>query len=532
MTITITTLVAHGLEVGNVVSFEDIIWDLDGNSEQPDQLNGGTYCVDSVPSPTTYTITECGYANKVAIHNQKDDTLTIWATDGTDWTQVGNGGPLVTTGIYGDLASLTFAAWDADQTTLRVAWIDESVSRGGSGELTTFEFNGTNWSQIGNAFDYTASVEDFTFMTAMTATRIMVYVGSFAEARVYDFDGTDWARVGVDLEVPADGTPRLGFVSAMTSSRVAYVNTSLGRLRAMDFDGNDWAQVGNFLSYTGDNDALGYVEALSSTRIILMVSAAKLLRTFDFDGADWTEVGTGTTLTDTDIERATPLSSNRIAMVGMNAAQTHSHLTIYDFDGANWVQVGNRTVVSTQVTSVHSSIATFPGSGDAVDTTGWTDYDSDGSAFEQVSTISGLDHLEGESVVGLANGIPFTGTTVSSGAITRQTSKAQVGLEFCHRFQSLKQDVGAPSGSALGKPKRIGNMTVSLLWAADFTYGDDLLDTMFASDNDNTNVHTGERYLEMDSGWSSDERFVFKGCEPLPWFCLAVMPEIWTNDLK
>ncbi len=55
------------------------------------------------------------------------------------------------------------------------------------------------------------------------------------------------------------------------------------------------------------------------------------------------------------------------------------------------------------------------------------------------TTISGLDHLEGEEVVALANGAVVTGLTVTSGAITlpAETTMAHIGLPITAQLQTL-----------------------------------------------------------------------------------------------
>lgn len=63
------------------------------------------------------------------------------------------------------------------------------------------------------------------------------------------------------------------------------------------------------------------------------------------------------------------------------------------------------------------------------------------------TVISGLDHLEGESVAILADGYEVTGKTVSSGSITldRAASKVHVGLPYTPVIETL--DIDTPSES-------------------------------------------------------------------------------------
>ena len=334
--------------------------------------------------------------------------------------------------------------------------------------------------------------------------------------------------------------------------QIAYIDGLDDILRAYSFDGTTWAQVGNDKAIT--NTSENALTALSANRIVHLDGLVDKLETYDFDGTDWALVGSGATVTDNGSSALVALSKNRVALVedGLNGLDIG--ISTYDFNGTSWALVGTRfstglTRDQPSLISIASFFKVGPGpdttppassaaaatagsSGGAIDDAGWTAYSAGGFTNEQVNTVTGLDHLEGEVVVGIDDGSPFSKKKVSSGSINLgESSRAQIGLEFCHRFKSLKPNVGAPSGVGIGKKKRIGEMTVALLWSSNFDYGDDLLDTLFASTNPETNVFTGERRLKMDSGWSSDERYVFSGCIPLPWFCMAVLPEIWTNDL-
>jgi len=82
----------------------------------------------------------------------------------------------------------------------------------------------------------------------------------------------------------------------------------------------------------------------------------------------------------------------------------------------------------------------------------------DGSS---TTTITGLDHLEGETVKIWADGALQTDKTVASGQITldRAASVAQVGLGYRHKWKSLQLAYGAQAGSATGKnkvPQKVG----------------------------------------------------------------------------
>jgi len=80
------------------------------------------------------------------------------------------------------------------------------------------------------------------------------------------------------------------------------------------------------------------------------------------------------------------------------------------------------------------------------------------------ATLTGLDHLEGETVVCWADGV-YKGTfTVASGSITLSSSvsNAIVGLPYTARYKSTKLAYAAANGTALNRRKRVENIGLIL----------------------------------------------------------------------
>lgn len=79
-----------------------------------------------------------------------------------------------------------------------------------------------------------------------------------------------------------------------------------------------------------------------------------------------------------------------------------------------------------------------------------------------VTTVTGLDHLEGLTVTGLADGNVIPLSVVTNGAITlaNPASAVIVGLPFLPQLQSLYAEGGAPT--VQGRRKKIGAVTVRL----------------------------------------------------------------------
>jgi hypothetical protein len=114
---------------------------------------------------------------------------------------------------------------------------------------------------------------------------------------------------------------------------------------------------------------------------------------------------------------------------------------------------------------------------DETDNTSFNFLDSqlayDGSA---TTTISGLDHLEGETVSILANGATHPNKTVSSGSITldRSSTKVKVGLPYTSLLQTMRLDAGSQNGTSQGKTKRIFDITLRIYESIGIEVGPDL----------------------------------------------------------
>jgi hypothetical protein len=174
-----------------------------------------------------------------------------------------------------------------------------------------------------------------------------------------------------------------------------------------------------------------------------------------------------------------------------------------------------------------------------IDGTAFGAYVAGGVARAEVSVISGLGHLEGETVKILTDGAVHPDRTVAGGSITleRPASRVHVGLGYAHRYRSLKMIAGAAAGTAVGKTKRIHGVTLLLLDAAATQIGpdDETLDDIEFRDvadpmDTAVPLFTGEHFIEFPGDYERDARIVIQGDAPAPFTVLALAPELKTNE--
>lgn len=161
----------------------------------------------------------------------------------------------------------------------------------------------------------------------------------------------------------------------------------------------------------------------------------------------------------------------------------------------------------------------------------------DGAATD---TITGLGHLESETVKVLADGAEHPERTVSGGQITLDAgySVVQAGLFYASTYKSLKAEGGAQIGTALTQTKRIGPVGLVLHNTLGLRIGPDtgnLTGIPFRAVGDPMDeavpLFTGEKTVEDFPGdWESDPRIVIQTDSPLPMTVLAVVPRVETND--
>ena len=155
------------------------------------------------------------------------------------------------------------------------------------------------------------------------------------------------------------------------------------------------------------------------------------------------------------------------------------------------------------------------------------------------TTITDLDHLEGEEVHILADGAVRPTETVSSGQIELDTeaSKAQVGLQFISKIKTLPLEGGGEFGTSQGKFKRVEGLTLRLHNSLGFKQGseeDNLTIRSFRATFDQMDVSpplfTGDMRVEVEQDYGLQAPYFIHQDQPYPLTVLALMVEFVTYD--
>lgn len=152
------------------------------------------------------------------------------------------------------------------------------------------------------------------------------------------------------------------------------------------------------------------------------------------------------------------------------------------------------------------------------------------------STLTGLWHLEGETVDVLNNGAVERDKTVTNGAITlsNATTKAHVGLRYTAILETLDLEAGAQGGTAQSRKSKIGDMFTRLLRSlGGKVVGDhtDAFNYRVPADpmGSSPPLFSGLHEKPFPGSWKSERVIRYEHDDPLPFFVTGVVAEISTS---
>ncbi|MCA9339376.1 MAG: hypothetical protein KDA17_00520 [Candidatus Saccharibacteria bacterium] len=192
--------------------------------------------------------------------------------------------------------------------------------------------------------------------------------------------------------------------------------------------------------------------------------------------------------------------------------------------------VANKTTDTFELTSV---------AGVNTNTSAFTVYVSGGEVRKYVSTISGLTHLEGETVDILADGAVQPSATVASGAITLSVAATTVHVGYGYESDArmLRLNAGSADGTSIGKTQRTHRVGVMLHRSLGLKLGmgfDDLTTITFRTSADAMTrapaLFTGILSENVDGGYDFQNQLCIRQDQPLPSMILALMPQLHTQD--
>jgi hypothetical protein len=151
------------------------------------------------------------------------------------------------------------------------------------------------------------------------------------------------------------------------------------------------------------------------------------------------------------------------------------------------------------------------------------------------ATITGLGHLEGKTVVGLADGSYVSPKVVVGGQITlsKASTVVHVGLPYTGYLQTMRPEIQMANGTSQGKTKKVNGGFIRVDNSGPFKVGPDEnnLDDCFNKDmvitlGGSYPLFTGDIPFTDDDRFNKDGQMMIVQDKPLPLTVVAIMQEI------
>jgi len=288
----------------------------------------------------------------------------IYEYVGTDWVQLG--GDIVGEAMGDESGS----SLDISDDGMRVA-IGAPLNDGNganAGHVRIYGYDGMSWVQLGSDIDGESAGDVSGFSVSLSGDGARVAIGATLNSdagsnaghvRVFEYDGTEWEQLGADID-GTSGNSFTGSEVALSSdgdivlvSAPAY-NDNRGAVRVYEYASGTWFQKGLAIEGINEGESVGIRAVLSGdgSRFALHRRgedsvSSNLVQVYAFDGAVWVQLGENILAADefegfgSDI--ALSASGKRVvigAELSSEADDDAGKMQVYEYENGVWGQVG------------------------------------------------------------------------------------------------------------------------------------------------------------------------------------------------
>jgi len=252
------------------------------------------------------------------------------------------------------------------------------------------------------------------------------------------------------------------------------------------------------------------------------------LHTFNFTQTD------NTTFNFLDSQLSLNKSATTLTAGITSSVTTIPVASVTGFTSSGKIKIGGEIIAYTGISSLDLTGCTR-----GSDVTTATAHLSGAVTKEVVKIISGLNHLEGQTVSILADGATHPTKVVASNQITldRFATDIKVGLQYTSILKTMRIDAGSQDGTSQGKTKRIFEVTARLFETVGVEVGPDLANmerVPFRTSADPMDQgippFTGDKQVEFRGNYDTDGFMMVRQTQPLPLTLLSLYPRLVTND--
>ena len=160
-----------------------------------------------------------------------------------------------------------------------------------------------------------------------------------------------------------------------------------------------------------------------------------------------------------------------------------------------------------------------------------------GTVNSSSTSVTSLEHLEGQKVQILIGNAVYPTQTVTNGAVSvnipseLSNKTINVGLGFVSTLKTLRVEAGSQAGTSQGRKKRYNEVMVRLLNTIGVTINGDQLPFRTSSTPMGTNIpqFTGDKRV-TNLGWDRNGQITVKQTQPLPMTILGITGTLVTSD--
>ena len=252
------------------------------------------------------------------------------------------------------------------------------------------------------------------------------------------------------------------------------------------------------------------------------------LNTFDFDQTD----NTSFNFLDSQLNYSGATST-------LNGDISNSATTVTVASGTDFTSSGKIKIGGEIITYTGKSTNDLTGCTRGTESTTAAAHTSGDTVKQVVNSLSGLSHLEGQTVSILADGATHPDKTVSSSAVNldRFANSVKIGLGYTSILKTMRIDAGSQNGTSQAKTKRIYEVTARLYESVGVEVGPDLNNmerVPFRTSADPMDQgippFTGDKEVEFRGNYDTDGFMIVRQTQPLPLTILSLYPRLVTND--
>ena len=252
------------------------------------------------------------------------------------------------------------------------------------------------------------------------------------------------------------------------------------------------------------------------------------LNTFDFDQTD----NTSFNFLDSQLNYSGATST-------LNGDISNSANTVIVASGTDFTSSGKIKIGGEIITYTGKSTNNLTGCTRGTESTTAAAHTSGDTVKQVVNSLSGLSHLEGQTISILADGATHPDKTVSSNAVTldRFANSVKIGLGYTSILKTMRIDAGSQNGTSQAKTKRIYEVTARLYESVGVEVGPDLNNmerVPFRKSSDPMDQgippFTGDKEVEFRGNYDTDGFMIVRQTQPLPLTILSLYPRLVTND--